>query len=510
MHDHEDGKLSRRLMLTQLGLGAVAVATGCGAGSAAGSSGGQDAGADGAAPDAGGEGDASTPDAGDGPEEWAKAAEQNGWHLLPFALPHLPQMPAGIGASDPYVPTAVEDFGAPIYVHPTLGTPNGGASPDKPKDLSAFLVIDAGPGNSYRVPAGKKLLIASGTTIASITPGAPVAVISMNAESCISVYDSDPSSPTFGQEILDQRDPFDWGMKGWWPDEAYIQRNYFTLDGLAPVEAGNLDGNGNTGVQFNGTSPNKVFRGARIKNCQRAAAQCQNGAPFQVDSCIFDHIQRTPTDVAKHAGNPVRVEGACQDARIYNNWSDQGGTDQIWAASEGTNNIKVIGNAIRSLLPTAAYNSAHCDGLQLSGAVSGLEVRRNIIDLRADETKLPINDDSSGNPLLQLACIRNTGTDGDPAVGAIVEDNILCSNDIIMQFAAMPMPGWKRNLSLVRRSPLVLQVDPKWQAGAIHVWERGGSCTDSLRVLLRNGTGPAVDMDSGNVVVTASESIIED
>jgi hypothetical protein len=297
-----------------------------------------------------------------------------------------------------------------LYYHPVTGLDtNSGLTPALAKKTLPFS------------PAGNtKHLIASGTTI-SLGDNAANFFNTSNADNVVlSVYDSIASSPTFGQEITNQPNPFIRALACSWITDAEKAKYYFTIDGGSLPNSASLTRGFNID---NGTYRKSVIRGAVIKNCTYTAISLKN-ANLRLEDCVIDTIQAVPTPTNNYYGGVgVRSDttGLLDAARL---WISNIGEDALWLGS--SSNHKVVDSAIKHTCNQQKYGVQHCDAIQFNAYPANFVLRRLAILHLVQES--PMLNSGSGEITAGGAVVVSTGTAGTDTPGGLMEDVIYVTN----------------------------------------------------------------------------------
>jgi len=311
--------------------------------------------------------------------------------------------------------------------------------------------IDTNPGTlalpraTIPTPAtGLKVLVAAGTTLQG-TGAAGDAVSSSVNNFCVSVYDSVTSSPTYGQEIFTQPNPFDRAMGGGTVTEQERAEMYFTIDrGSVPS-----DTVATKGYYFNPASSTyrNVIRGAIIKNATQFGVECRNGT-LRVEDCIIENIQWVPTTANGYFGGVglrvnVNTTAKIDAARLF---MQDIGEDVAWLHN-GTSGHKIVDSAIVHNCAQQRFGIQHGDFAQFDAYPGDFVLRRLAVRHRVQRTTLLNSGNGETTPI--GAVIMSTGTLGTDTPGGLVEDVVFLTNRQGFNFEKQSGTTLRRVIGLV-------------------------------------------------------------
>jgi hypothetical protein len=273
-----------------------------------------------------------------------------------------------------------------------------------------------------------KIFIAAGSTI----PLAGIPLTPVNNRCTITVYDGNPASSTFGQEILDQPNPFLRAQAGGWLSDAEIASKYFTIDngfGETPLGALSLT----TGAAINtGSCPNILIRGFVTTNGPTGiVVQGANANTIRLEDFAIRWAQTDPrTNNNRFGGCGIRVTGsagASPNLSVARCFIEGVGEDVMHAvqASAVTGQITWSDFAVSHACVRQLYNAQHADFVQLGGRPGGVTIRRGVVHHAVQNAPLltPNATTAIGGILV------STGTTGDTSgTGGLMEDVIMVSN----------------------------------------------------------------------------------
>lgn len=274
----------------------------------------------------------------------------------------------------------------------------------------------------FYVANNTKYFIPSGSTIS--LNGSTTWIQSDKLNVIITVWDSLIGSPTYGQEITWQPDPFMRALFGGWVTDSEKSRLYYTIEGNVTSTTGNIRGV----AVANASSPTKnVIRGAVIRGFGYCAATAGANMTLRLEDCVIDGIGRTPgVDNGRTGGDGIRVEsttGKMECARLFVSGV---GVDCFWVLADSTGN-SVTDFAVYHTCDRQAFGSQHADVFQFAGGYPGdFTIRRGVIRLRVQ----PGNLSDSGNGELNSSGAVLMSSNGGATVrsGGLMEDVVFVSN----------------------------------------------------------------------------------
>lgn len=342
------------------------------------------------------------------------------------------------GESVPDTSVSRTESGPHLYYDSVRGSDsNNGLSPASPRQsLPQYLAN--GQHNS-------KIHIAAGSTVVMQDRWS---IIPVNDRCTITVYDGDPASPAFGQEITDQPNPFLRALLGIGPlTEAEIAAKYFRVrpgwDGIS------LGGSSlSTGAAFNtGSCPNLLIRGAVIDDAVSGfycnAASDPAGRFVRIEDCYIASAKTDPTaNTLRFGGVGVRGDGAwgCSpNIDIARTWIEGCGEDALWLGrmADTTGRLTMSDFVILHTADRQVYGLQHADCLQFSERPGPYTLRRGVI--YHSVRTAPLVDGGNAETLSTGGAIAQVGDTTVPASsGGLHEDLLVVSNS---QWANIGQPG---------------------------------------------------------------------
>ncbi len=289
------------------------------------------------------------------------------------------QQIAGFGSATPDMTRTTPARAKTYFIDPKDGDDaHDGLTPTSPRKTLPDL-----QNTSWIVTSDVAYLIRAGTTLPAPSTSAPTFQIESASNVTISVYEGDPSSPNFGQEVVDQPNPFDRAMARGWITDAELQAKYFTLDTERPVD--NADtGTGYAGISIEGTGAHVVLRGINFVNFSAAALLVRGGYDVRMEDVFIGRVNRDPTLNASHfGGNLVRVDDSANGANldIARLFVKSGPEDAFWfVAKHGDQMMHVADFAIADDLANQVYGCQHADVFQGQEAIGDFVVRRGMVE----------------------------------------------------------------------------------------------------------------------------------
>lgn len=300
-----------------------------------------------------------------------------------------------------------------VFVHPQIGDDaNSGLTPDAPK-------------RSLPVPAtGLKGLVAAGSTVQR-NGSAGAAITSGVNNFGLSVYDAVVASPSWGQEIFTQPNPFDRAMLGLDVTDVERQTKYWTLDmGSVPTDTTATKGfhllpGINSGYR-------NVIRGAVIQNATQFAVESSNGT-LRVEDCIIQDIQWTPVSTNYYSGGEALRVNTNSTAKIdaARLFIRRIGGDVAWLHN-GTSGHKVVDCSIVHTCDRQLVSLMHADVFQFDSYPGDFLFRRLAIRHRVSPNLLV--DGGDGQLIPQGAVVMSTGNTGIDTPGGLIEDVVMLTN----------------------------------------------------------------------------------
>jgi hypothetical protein len=290
-----------------------------------------------------------------------------------------------------------------------------------------------------------KVHIAAGSTV--VMPG-QAAIIPVNNRCTITVYDGDPVSPTFGQEILDQPNPFQRALLGLAPPTpAELATKFYTV---APGTDGTALGSASlsTGAAFStGSCPDLLVRGAVVQNCMTGfycnAGASTNGRSVRIEDTYILSAQTDPTqNTSRFGGVGVRGDGSqnCSpNLNLARVWIEGCGEDVFWlgrmTALSGT--FRISDFAIIHLSPRQVYNGQHADVFQFTERPGPVSIRRGVIHHMLRDAPLVESGDNSLSTVGGIVVMVGgaTGYGDATGTGGLVEDVLMVSNSQLVNNA---------------------------------------------------------------------------
>lgn len=279
----------------------------------------------------------------------------------------------------------------------------------------------------YITTANRKVYISNTSTINAV-PTPTVAGVT------ITVYDGETGSSTFGQEIVDQPNPFIRALLGGWVTEIEKRKKYFKV---LRTDL-NLASSPLTTAQFLHNSPGAgacLVRGAWFAGgAPNAVYVDQPANTLRLEDSVIDHevIMDPRLRADKQSCRGVRIgnnppTAKCTFARVF---FGTVGEDQFYSFGTVDSNAPIIvDSAFNHTGPGQRYRSQHADCLQFGPNPGGFVVRRTVFQ-HILGSAIEIVDDGSGktNPVGTIFI-----SSGDPATGSggLFEDCVLMSNNQI-------------------------------------------------------------------------------
>jgi len=358
----------------------------------------------------------------------------------------------GSSAKDSGVATGVTPT-ATIYIHPTLGLDaNAGTSHTAPKQTLPASAV-----------AATKYLVAAGTTVT-----AGIGVISLHTaanNSVLSVYDANASSPTYGQEITWQPDPFLRALFGGWHNAEERSTMYFTLQGTGD-ESASINARG---VNFGSASAITCVRGAIIRGFRYAAVSASGGARVRVEDSIIEDILSAPSSANTYYGGAgIRCDAAASRVDIVRCFIERVGEDIFY--NTGTAGFSFTDSAINHITQRQIYGVQHCDVTQLPAYPNQFVKRRLVIRHQVAGTVL-LNS-GNGETTAAGAVVMCTGTAGTDTPGGLIEDVVFVTNRQGTYFQR------QTGVTLRRVVGLLVGDTSLSQAAAMLTWDRTGNTED--------------------------------
>ena len=358
----------------------------------------------------------------------------------------------GSSARDSGIATGVTPT-ATIYIHPTLGLDaNAGTSHTAPKQT---------------LPAGAavatKYLVAAGTTVT-----AGVGVISLHTaanNSVLSVYDANASSPTYGQEITWQPDPFLRALFGGWHTALERATLYFTLQGTGD-ESASVNARA---INFGSAGAISCVRGAIIRGFRYSAVAANSGARIRVEDCIVEDILSAPSSTNTYYGGAgLRCDAAASRVDIARCFIERIGEDIFY--NNGTAGFTFTDSAINHITQRQLYGVQHCDVTQLAAYPNQFVKRRLVIRHQVAGTVL-LNS-GNGETTAAGAVVMCTGTAGTDTPGGLIEDVVFVTNRQGIYFQRQTGVTMRRVVGLLVGDTSLSQ------AAAMLTWDRTGNTED--------------------------------
>lgn len=259
--------------------------------------------------------------------------------------------------------------------------------------------------------------------------------------------------PLTGSEVLNQPNPYARGLVGGWVTDEERAALYAVLEGDSAAN-GAYTGTSGKGINAsNATQP--LIRGLIVRNWGYAGLNAPGGNPMRVEDCIIEDNVRVPSPSNSYFGGcGVRFEGATSagTGEVVRCFFSGNGEDCIWAAG-GALGVKIQDNAIVHTGTSALYNAQHADAIQFSAYPGNFIIRRNVIEHRVAKASRIDTGSGSGN-VGALLILTGSGVD---TPGGTIEDNILCSDNILLNMQGQSGYAKNRNLGYARMGVNSLQ-----------------------------------------------------
>ena len=384
----------------------------------------------------------------------------------------------GFGSSTPDTATRAGLTPAnTLYYHPQLGNDaNSGLTHLLPKQNLPASPDSAG---ALGLVANTKYLIASGSTLTLAGTNANFIRVQANSPSNIimSVYDSDATSPTYGQEILNQPNPFVRALAGMWITAAEKAKYYFTLDVNTPPNVATQ-----TRAFFmyhNGSiaTVGKIcLRGAVIKNATIGALQIRN-ADVRFEDCVVEKMLQDPDISGGTGGFGIRNEsnGNFDGARI---WMSEVGEDCFWLydsiAPYGCTN-SLVDSAIWHTCDMQKNTGQHSDIFQFNSYPKNFVFRRLAIVHLVQDKALVGGDTNSGG-----AVLVSTGALGTDTPGGLMEDVVFITNHQGTYMQKQSGVTFRRCVGLLVKRKVGAPTD-------LITWEQGNNVEDNCVWAIETG-----------------------
>lgn len=364
-----------------------------------------------------------------------------------------------------------------MYYDTVLGSEsNSGTSAFAPKKVIP----------QYITTANRKVFISNTSTVNAI-PTPTVAGVT------ITVYDGDMSSSTYGQEIIDQPNPFIRALLGGWVTETEKRKKYFkVLRTDLDLSTASL-----TTAQFLHNSPGAgacLVRGAWFAGgAPNAVYVDQPANTLRLEDSVIDHevIMDPRLRADKQSCRGIRIgnnppTNKCTFAR---NFVGNVGEDAFY--SFGTNNSNapiILDSAFNHKGLGQKYRSQHADVFQFNANPGGFIIRRTIVQ-HVLGTKIEIVDDGSGKDNPVGAIFISSGTAGTDTPGGLLEDCILMSNNQIGNVQYQTGVTYNRCIGLLLPSSA--------EQNAMLNWFAAGVETDCIWGVLDPSKGGSIRFGSG-------------
>lgn len=259
--------------------------------------------------------------------------------------------------------------------------------------------------------------------------------------------------PLTGSEVLTQPNPYARGLVGGWVTEEERAALYSVLEGDSTAN-GVYVGTAGKGISAsNATQP--LIRGLIVRNWGYAGLNAPGGNPMRVEDCIIEDNVRLPSaGNSYYGGCGIRFEGATAagTGAVVRCFMSGNGEDAIWAAG-GALELTISDNAIVHNGATGLYNVQHTDAIQFSAFPGNFVIRRNVIEHVVAKASRIDTGSGSGNTGA-LLILSGSGTD---TPGGLIEDNILCTDNILLNMQGQSGYTKNRNLGYGRMGVNSLQ-----------------------------------------------------
>lgn len=351
-------------------------------------------------------------------------ATDAGWVLLPEALQDLIDHPINSFWTSAAEATYSKTRTNTVYIDFAAGNDGNTGASFAPGGTGPKLTFPGTP------VTNTKYLLKAGT-VWDIDTQAGTVWNALTAGVTISVYDGDPTSSTYGQEITWQPVPSVRARDGGWLTQTEKDTLYVKIRGNAygTALAAARFGNG-----FNTNASDVLIRGLYFTGHANAVKVQNTSSQFRIEDCYFENNWTICDATNGYRLSPVYGPGDCIriecDAtvaiapQIVRNFINDSGNDAIWIGS--AKNWLICDNAIRGVGRGQITDDFHSDGVQASKNPNTFIFRRNIIEVVPPDRKL-ITGTNAGFPVGACLIISGNGTVTSEA-GGLVQDNILASN----------------------------------------------------------------------------------
>ena len=316
----------------------------------------------------------------------------------------------------------------------------------------------------YLTAANSKYLVAAGTTI--FLSG--VTMVPTAASVVLSVYDGDPLSPKFGQEIKDQPNPFIRALFGGWVSDDEIQKKYFTIDfGFSTSDT--LTGLTRSAIGTNSCA-DFLLRGCLIKNCPTAVYAQTNGNNLRMEDFVIQSAQANPDmNAFKFGGVGVRWDAAPAKAgslSMTRFFMEHIGEDCIHAVNSGTTPVSITNFAIVHTSDQQKYSSQHCDVFQLGPNPGNFTIQRGVIQHKLNGASVTVNDRGSAVPV--GAILVQSGAQSTVTTGGAVTDCLFVTAGQVANIVTQSGATFTRciGLSIPTTTPVTSAMVNWWVAGS--------------------------------------------
>lgn len=357
------------------------------------------------------------------------------WSMLAEALPYARLVPGmGSSAGDTTRGRAASNT---IYVDANNGSDlNAGTSAAAPRRT----LPSAAAANTKYLLATRGRVFKYGLVGAAFLIAQPGVVVGC--------YD-----PLTGSEVFGQPNPYARALAGGWVSDEERASLYAVFEG-ASAENGAYVGTEGKGIGASNASP-PLIRGLLLRNWGYAAVNGPGGNAYRVEDCIIEDNARTPSPANSYFGGcGLRFEGATAPGagQVVRCFISGSGEDAIWAAG-GALGVVISDNAIVHTAQSGLYNQQHTDVIQFSGYPGNFVIRRNVIEHRIAKAARLDTGAGVGNT---GAAVIMTGS-GTDTPGGVIEDNIICTDNILFNMQGQSGYTKTRNLGYGRMGVNSLQ-----------------------------------------------------
>jgi hypothetical protein len=401
-----------------------------------------------------------------------------------YSLDKIKPLVSNFGSSLSDTSVSRTESGNTVYIDEVRGNDsNDGLDKKHPK--KTFL---------WRITASnQKWLIAAGSVLNIGT--SEIELISSRLT--MSVYDGNPESQTFGNEIIDQPNPFERALKNQWVTESEKNTKYFTI--IASYDP--LKVSGACPCIMNESGCDLLLRGAIIKNKNGGSGITNRGkkSKIRVEDCVFEDI--VAIGRPDHFGGcAVRIESnttlnniicRCFFIRI--------GEDVIWGVNANQNYPVILtDSAIIHHAEGQKYSGQHADVLQMQGNPGKFIVRRCVIEHKLSSD--PVIDDGDGTVTIGGTIVAPSES-SDGLTGGLIEDCIIFSNKQIHNIKS------QKEVEMRRVIGVFLPLKNRKRDSMLY-WFVGGIETDCVWAILDGKSGGNIRYEGDTVNKTNVFDII--